>query len=190
MEKITKREMFEALAAYAEATDMEVQIGDAVVTAADFAAFATKEIEQLDKKAVKAKERAAAKRADGDALTEAVLAVLTNEFQTAADIAAQIEDEDTTVGSLIEDTTFQSATAQIEANDLYTTVNAVLDTLDEREADILRYRFGLKGDHPHTLEEIGKIYGLTRERVRQLEDKAMRKLRHPARAAALREICS
>ena len=100
MEKITKREMFEALAAYAEATDMEVQIGDAVVTAADFAAFATKEIEQLDKKAVKAKERAAAKRADGDALTEAVLAVLTNEFQTAADIAAQIEDEDTTVAKI------------------------------------------------------------------------------------------
>lgn len=100
MEKITKREMFEALATYAETTDMEVQIGDAVVTAADFAAFATKEIEQLDKKAVKAKERAAAKRADGDALTEAVLAVLTNEFQTAADIAAQIEDEDTTVAKI------------------------------------------------------------------------------------------
>ena len=100
MEKITKREMFEALATYAETTDMEVQIGDAVVTAADFAAFATKEIEQLDKKAAKAKERAAAKRADGDALTEAVLAVLTNEFQTAADIAAQIEDEDTTVAKI------------------------------------------------------------------------------------------
>ena len=100
MEKITKREMFEALATYAETTDMEVQIGDAVVTAADFAAFATKEIEQLDKKAVKAKERAAVKRADGDALTEAVLAVLTNEFQTAADIAAQIEDEDTTVAKI------------------------------------------------------------------------------------------
>ena len=100
MEKITKREMFEALAAYAETTDMEIQVGDAVVTAADFAAFATKEIEQLDKKAVKAKERAAAKRADGDALTEAVLAVLTNEFQTAADIAAQIEDEDTTVAKI------------------------------------------------------------------------------------------
>ena len=100
MEKITKREMFEALAAYAETTDMEVQVGDAVVTAADFAAFATKEIEQLDKKAVKAKERAAAKRADGDALTEAVLAVLTTEFQTAADSAAQIEDEDATVAKI------------------------------------------------------------------------------------------
>ena len=110
MEKITKREMFEALAAYAETTDMEVQIGEAVVTAADFAAFATKEIEQLDKKAVKAKERAAAKRAEGDALTDAVLAVLTDSFQTAAEIAAQIEDEDATVakisyrlGSLVKD---------------------------------------------------------------------------------------
>ena len=100
------------------------------------------------------------------------------------------EDEDTTVGALIEDTTFQSPSAQIEASDTLNTVNAVLDTLSEREADILRYRFGLKGDRPHTLEEIGQIYGLTRERVRQLEDKAMRKLRHPARAAMLREICS
>lgn len=100
------------------------------------------------------------------------------------------EDEDTTVGALIEDTTFQSPSAQIEASDMLNTVNAILDTLSEREADILRYRFGMKGDRPHTLEEIGQIYGLTRERVRQLEDKAMRKLRHPARAAVLREICS
>ena len=100
------------------------------------------------------------------------------------------EDEDTTVGALIEDTTFQSPSAQIEASDTLNTVNAVLDTLSEREADILSYRFGMKGDRPHTLEEIGQIYGLTRERVRQLEDKAMRKLRHPARAAMLREICS
>lgn len=100
MEKITKREMYEALVAYAEATDMEVQVGEAVVTATDFVAFATKEIEQLDKKAVKAKERAAAKRAEGDALTDAVLAVLTGEFQTAADVAAQIEAEDATVAKV------------------------------------------------------------------------------------------
>ena len=100
MEKITKREMFEALVAYAESTDMEVQVGEAVVTAADFAAFASKEIEQLDKKAVKAKERAAAKRAEGDALMDEVLAVLTNEFQTAAEVAAQIEDEDATVAKV------------------------------------------------------------------------------------------
>ena len=100
MEKITKREMFEALVAYAEDTDMEVQVGETVVTAADFVAFATKEIEQLDKKAVKAKERAAAKRAEGDALMDEVLAVLTREFQTAAEVAAQIEDEDATVAKI------------------------------------------------------------------------------------------
>ena len=83
MEKITKREMFEALVAYANACDMDVEINDTAVTSADFVAFATKEIEQLDKKAVKAKERAAAKRAEGDALTEMVLNALTADFQTA-----------------------------------------------------------------------------------------------------------
>lgn len=100
MEKITKREMFEALVAYANACEMDMEINDTVVTSADFVAFATKEIEQLDKKAVKAKERAAAKRAEGDALTEMVLNVLTADFQTAADVAAQIEDEEATVAKV------------------------------------------------------------------------------------------
>ena len=100
MEKITKREMYEALVAYAEATDMEIELGETLITAADFVAFATKEIEQLDKKAVKAKERAAAKRAEGDALTEAVLGVLTVDLQTAAEVAAQIEDEEATVAKV------------------------------------------------------------------------------------------
>ena len=100
MEKITKREMFEALVAYANACEMDMEINDTAVTSADFVAFATKEIEQLDKKAVKAKERAAAKRAEGDALTEMVLNVLTADFQTAADVAAQIEDEEATVAKV------------------------------------------------------------------------------------------
>ena len=100
MEKITKREMFEALVAYANACDMDMEINDTVVTSADFVTFATKEIEQLDKKAVKAKERAAAKRAEGDALTEMVLNALTADFQTAADVAAQIEDEEATVAKV------------------------------------------------------------------------------------------
>lgn len=100
MEKITKREMFEALVAYANACEMDVEINDTAVTSADFVAFATKEIEQLDKKAVKAKERAAAKRAEGDALTEMVLDALTADFQTAADVAAQIEDEEATVAKV------------------------------------------------------------------------------------------
>lgn len=100
MEKITKREMFEALVAYANACDMDVEINDTAITSADFVAFATKEIEQLDKKAVKAKERAAAKRAEGDTLLGEVLAVLTGEFQTAAEVAAQIEDEEATVAKV------------------------------------------------------------------------------------------
>lgn len=100
MEKITKREMFEALVAYANACDMDVEINDTAITSADFVAFATKEIEQLDKKAVKAKERAAAKRAEGDALSEMVLNALTADFQTAADVAAQIEDEEATVAKV------------------------------------------------------------------------------------------
>ena len=100
MEKITKREMFEALVAYANACEMDMEINDTVITSADFVAFATKEIEQLDKKAVKAKERVAAKRAEGDALTEMVLNALTADFQTAADVAAQIEDEEATVAKV------------------------------------------------------------------------------------------
>ena len=101
MEKITKREMFEALVAYAEAREMEITMGEVTINSDDFVAFATKEIEQLDKKAVKAKERAAAKRAEGDALTEAVLNVLTTELQTAAEVAAQLADlEDATVAKV------------------------------------------------------------------------------------------
>ena len=100
MEKITKREMFEALVAYAEAREMEITVGEVTINSDDFVAFATKEIEQLDKKAVKAKERAAAKRAEGDALTEAVLGVLTADLQTAAEVAAQIEDEEATVAKV------------------------------------------------------------------------------------------
>ena len=100
MEKITKREMFEALVAYANACDMDVEINDTAITSADFVAFATKELEQLDKKAVKDKERAADKRAEGDALTEMVLNALTADFQTAADVAAQIEDEEATVAKV------------------------------------------------------------------------------------------
>ena len=90
MEKITKREMFEALVAYAEAREMEITLGEVTINSDDFITFASKEIEQLDKKAVKAKERAAAKRAEGDTLLGEVLAVLTGEFQTIADIAAAV----------------------------------------------------------------------------------------------------
>jgi RNA polymerase primary sigma factor len=62
----------------------------------------------------------------------------------------------------------------------------VLDTLSEREAAVVSMRFGLTDGQPKTLDEIGKVYGVTRERIRQIESKALRKLRHPSRAKKLK----
>ena len=97
------------------------------------------------------------------------------------------DDDDTTIGSFIEDTHFvnpESAYIKESNGDI---VNAVLDTLSDREANILRLRFGIGGKKAMTLEEVGKEYGLTRERIRQIEAKALRKLRHPSRANILKE---
>jgi RNA polymerase primary sigma factor len=64
----------------------------------------------------------------------------------------------------------------------------VLSTLELREAEIIRLRFGLNGETPKTLEEVGNIFNITRERVRQIEAKAVRKLRHPSRSKNLFEF--
>lgn len=94
MEKITKREMFEALVEAANGAEFKF-------TAEELIAFAENEIALLDKKAVKAKERAATKKAEGDELTEAVRAAMsTEEFEPIADIAARIEGEDVTVAKV------------------------------------------------------------------------------------------
>ena len=69
-------------------------------------------------------------------------------------------------------------------------VRTVLAGLSEREAGIIRMRFGLIDGRPRTLDEIGRVYGVTRERVRQIEAKTMTKLRHPARSQALRSYVS
>lgn len=102
MTKTTKREMYEALINLATNGTLtyETADGTAEVTAEALSAFAQNEIDLLDKKAVKAKERAAQKRAEGDALTDAVRAVLTDEFQTIADIAAQIEGDEVSVAKV------------------------------------------------------------------------------------------
>lgn len=93
MTKITKRYIYEQLIALSETNEMELSM-------ADLKSFAEKEIAQLDKKAVKAKERAAEKKAEGDALRDAVEATLTDTLQTVADVSAQIEGEDVTVGKI------------------------------------------------------------------------------------------
>ena len=103
MEKMTKRNVYEALINYANSGVMAYAAdeGDVVVTAEALAAFAENEIALLDKKAIKAKERAATKRAEGDELTDAVRAAMSaEEFEPIADIAARIEGEDVTVAKV------------------------------------------------------------------------------------------
>lgn len=98
MEKLTKRSVYEALINYATTGVMSYDGNE--ISAEDLAAFAENEIALLDKKAEKAKERAATKRAEGDALTDAVRNALTSEFEPIADIAARIEGDDVTVSKI------------------------------------------------------------------------------------------
>ena len=99
MEKITKREMYEALISLATTGKLEYETADGVVSVTEEALkeFAENEIALLDKKAVKAKERAAQKRAEADELTEVVFSAMTEEFEPIAEIASRIEGEDVTV---------------------------------------------------------------------------------------------
>ena len=105
---------------------------------------------------------------------------------TSLDLAVD-DDGETTIGDLIADHSTENPYQNLvqEANSQI--VEAVLSTLSTKEADILRMRFGIGADKPMTLEEVGKHYGVTRERIRQVENKAIRKLRNPLRANMLRE---
>lgn len=97
------------------------------------------------------------------------------------------DEEDSEFGMYVEDDTTPSPSQVVYQAMLQERVEEVLSTLSPREARILRLRFGLDGDHPSTLEEVGRKFGLTRERIRQIEGKALRRLRHPRRARLLRE---
>ncbi len=97
------------------------------------------------------------------------------------------DDEDSEFGMFVEDDITPAPSQLVYENMLREKVNEVLSTLSPREARILRLRFGLDNDHPYTLEEVGQKFGLTRERIRQIEGKALRRLRHPCRARMLRE---
>ena len=91
------------------------------------------------------------------------------------------DEEDTTIGSFVED---DNTPGPVDA-----TSNAMLsEALTEREADVLRMRFGMYDGRTHTLEEVGQIFGVTRERIRQIENKAIRKLRHPSRAKKIKDF--
>jgi RNA polymerase primary sigma factor len=97
------------------------------------------------------------------------------------------EEEDTEFGAFIEDDTTPTPTQSAYQNLLREKVEEVLATLTPREARILRLRFGLQNGRSYTLEEVGQKFGLTRERIRQIEGKALRRLRHPRRARQLRD---
>ena len=97
------------------------------------------------------------------------------------------DDEDSFLGDFIEDTTQLSPYEETSQELLRESIEEALHTLDEREAKVLSLRFGLMGETPKTLEEVGKIFNVTRERIRQIEAKALRKLRHPSRKKKLQD---
>lgn len=96
------------------------------------------------------------------------------------------EDGDTQLGDMIKAYVELDTFDIVAADLLKTDLEKILDTLTPREEKILKLRFGLEGGREHTLEEIGKIFDVTRERIRQIEAKALRKLRHPSRSKKLR----
>ena len=98
------------------------------------------------------------------------------------------DEEDTTIGSFVEDDNTPSPVDATSNTLLAEALHEILGTLTEREADVLRMRFGMYDGRTHTLEEVGQIFGVTRERIRQIENKAIRKLRHPSRAKKIRDF--
>jgi RNA polymerase primary sigma factor len=97
------------------------------------------------------------------------------------------EDGDSEFGDLIEDSEAVVPADAVSFTLLQEQLHDVLDTLSEREAGVVSMRFGLTDGQPKTLDEIGKVYGVTRERIRQIESKTMSKLRHPSRSQVLRD---
>lgn len=98
------------------------------------------------------------------------------------------DEEDTTIGSFVEDDNTPGPADATSNALLAEALSEILGTLTDREADVLRMRFGMYDGRTHTLEEVGQIFGVTRERIRQIENKAIRKLRHPSRAKKIKDF--
>ncbi len=98
------------------------------------------------------------------------------------------DEEDTSIGSFVEDERTPGPADATSNAMLAEALKEILDTLADREADVLRMRFGMHDGRTHTLEEVGQIFGVTRERIRQIENKAIRKLRHPSRAKRIKDF--
>lgn len=98
------------------------------------------------------------------------------------------DDEDTTVGDLVADSSISDPIDNIYNQEKQKIISDILDTLTPREKDILKLRFGIDISQPLTLEQVGKHFNLTKERIRQIEEKALKKLRNPARITKLQAI--
>ena len=98
------------------------------------------------------------------------------------------EEEDSQLGDFLEDKDIPSPEDAAASQLLREQLEEMLDDLSDREREVLRLRFGLEDGHPYTLEEVGRRFGVTRERIRQIEAKALRKMRHPSRSKKLRDF--
>ena len=108
--------------------------------------------------------------------------------QEPVSLETPIEEDDSHLGDFIEDQEAQSPSDHAAYELLKEQLEDVLDTLTDREENVLRLRFGLDDGRTRTLEEVGKVFGVTRERIRQIEAKALRKLRHPSRSKRLKDF--
>lgn len=97
------------------------------------------------------------------------------------------EEEDSSLGDFIEDSTAVAPPDAASDSMLREQLNQVLDGLADRERKVIKFRFGLEDGHPRTLEEVGREFGVTRERIRQIESKTLAKLRHPSRSGRLKD---
>ena len=108
--------------------------------------------------------------------------------QEPVSLETPIGEDDSHLGDFIEDQEAQSPSDHAAYELLKEQLEDVLDTLTDREENVLRLRFGLDDGRTRTLEEVGKVFGVTRERIRQIEAKALRKLRHPSRSKRLKDF--
>lgn len=99
------------------------------------------------------------------------------------------EEDESKIGDFVEDDSFKSPAEAAAQDILKAQLLSVIETLTPREQKVIRLRYGLDDNHPRTLEEVGKEFNVTRERIRQIEAKALRKLRHPNRSKKLQDFC-
>jgi RNA polymerase primary sigma factor len=126
-----------------------------------------------------------ARRLDADPDHVAELVNISRDL-VSLDTPVYSEKDSSLLGDFVEDRSHQAPEELTIQNSLRADINGVLDTLTRKESEIIQYRFGLNGNRPMSLKEIGSRYRLTKERIRQIEKKALKRLQHPARSGNLR----